>query len=64
MADKQNGSARFFRLGAVFWLLVAALVGIAHFFWGVVSESVPFVIGAVFVAVLGGFVIVYFARSK
>ena len=64
MADKQNGGARFFRLGAVFWLLIAALVGIAHFFWGVVSESVPFVIGAVLAAVLGGFVIVYFARSK
>jgi len=62
MADRGNGGGRFFRLGAVFWLLIAALVGIAHFFWGVVSESAPFVIGAVFFAVIGGFVII--ARSK
>jgi len=64
MADKKNGGARFFRLGALFWLLIAALLGIAHFFWGGDTQSVGFVIGAVFFAVIGGFVIVYFARPK
>jgi hypothetical protein len=64
MADKKNGGGRFFRLGAVFWLLIAALLGIAHFLWGGATQSVGFVLGAVVCAVIGGFVIVFFARSK
>lgn len=63
MADKQNGG-RFFRLGAAFWLLIAALLGIAHFLWGAATQSVGFVIAAVVCAVIAGFVIVFFARSK
>jgi uncharacterized protein YacL len=63
MAKKQNG-ARFFRLGAVFSLLIAALLGIAHFFWPLTSETVPFVIGLVLFAIIGIFGIVYLAQSK
>lgn len=64
MAKNQNGSARFFRLGAAFSLLIAALLGIAHFFWPLTSETVPFVIGLVVFAIVSIFVIVYLAQSK
>ena len=64
MARKQNSSAIFFRLGAVFWLLIAALMGIAHFLWPLVSEThgfdMLFVIGVLAV----GFLLVWIAKPK
>lgn len=61
---KDKGGANFWMLGAGFWLVIAALLGIAHFFWPIISETVPFVLGLVFFGVIGGFVLAYFKRPR
>ena len=64
MARKQNSSAIFFRLGAVFWLLIAALMGIAHFLWPLVSETHGFAMLFVIGVLAVGFLLVWIAKPK
>ena len=64
MADKQFGGSRFWVLGAVWWFVIAALLGFVHFIFPGLVEGPLFVIVAVLLAVIGTFAIVYFARPK
>ena len=64
MAAKRNKEARFFRLGAGFWLVIAAFIGIAHFFWPAASGSVGFTVLAVLAAVVAGFFLVWIAQGR
>lgn len=64
MTRKQNNSAIFFRLGAVFWLLVAAVVGIAHFVSPVFSETRVFATLFVTAALVIGFLLVWIVKPK
>ncbi len=64
MAEKKFGSSRFLVLGAVYWLAVAALIGIAHRLWPGLAESAPFIVSVVLGVSIAGFVIVYIFRPK
>lgn len=64
MADKKFGGSRFLMLGAAYWLVVAAIVGIAHHFWPDLADSGRFVIAMVFGVVIAGFIVVYLFRPK
>lgn len=64
MADRRLAGSKFWVLGAVYWIVIAALIAVAHFFWPHVSETVPFVAAAVLGAFIGGFAIVYLFRPK
>jgi hypothetical protein len=56
--------SRFWVLGSIYWMVVAALVGAAHYFWPHVADSAPFFFAAVLGAIIGGFAIVYLFRPK
>lgn len=56
--------SRFWVLGAIYWMAVAALVGAAHYFWPHAADSAPFFFAAVLGAVIAGFAIVYLFRPK
>ena len=64
MADKQFGGSRFWALGAVWWFVIAALLGLVHLVFRDLVEGPLFVVIAVLLAVVGTFAIVYFARPK
>jgi hypothetical protein len=64
MARKENNGAMFFRLGAVFWLLVAAVLGVAHWFWPIFSSAKAFSFGFVLIVLAGGFLIVALLKPK
>ncbi len=64
MADKKFGGSRFLVLGAVYWLVVAGLFGIAHRFWPELTDSQPFAVAVVFGVVIAGFVLVYLFQRK
>jgi hypothetical protein len=64
MAGKQFGGSRFWALGAVYWFVIATLLGLVHFVFPDLVEGPLFVIVAVLLAVVGTFAIVYFARPK
>ncbi|GAA0525176.1 hypothetical protein FHS83_001904 [Rhizomicrobium palustre] len=64
MAGQKIDSGCFFRLGAVFWLIIAALVGVAHFIWPIFSETRGFATLFVIAALALGFGLVYLAKPK
>lgn len=64
MAEKKFGGSKFLIMGAAYWIVVAALIGLAHKLWPGLAESVPVVIAAVLGVVIVGFVIVYIFRPK
>jgi len=64
MAGKQFGGPRFWALGAVWWFVIAALLGLVHLIFPGLVEGPVFVIVAALLAVVGTFAIVYFARPK
>ena len=64
MAGKQFGGSRFWVLGAVWWFVIAALLGLVHLVFRDLVEGPLFVVVAVLLAVVGTFAIVYFARPK
>lgn len=61
---KQFGGPRFWALGAVYWVVVAGLIGLAHKLWPAQSETTPVVIGTVLVVVIVGYGLVFLMRPK
>jgi small-conductance mechanosensitive channel len=55
---------RFWVLGSIYWMVVAVLVGTAHYFWPHIADTAPFFFAAVLGAVIAGFAIVYLFRPK
>jgi hypothetical protein len=64
MAGKKFGGSGFLLLGAAYWLVMAALLAAAHYFWPDLTFSQPFIVGTIFAAVIAGFLIVYFFRPR
>jgi hypothetical protein len=64
MAERKFGGPRFWAMGAIFWLLVAACLGIAHRIWPGLTETPPVVAGTVAVVVIVGFGLVFLLRPK
>lgn len=63
--DKRKfGGPRFLALGGIYWMVVAALIGLAHKLWPAASESTPIVAVTVFVVVVVGFGLVFLFRPK
>lgn len=64
MAKREFGGPRFFALGAVWWFVVAGVMGLLHFVFPGLVESPLVVVIAVAVAVVGMFLIVAAGRPK
>jgi hypothetical protein len=64
VGDRRFAGSKFWVLGAVYWILTAALVTLAHYLWPHVADTAPFFFAAVLGAVIGGFAIVYLFRPK
>jgi succinate-acetate transporter protein len=64
MAKREFGGPRFFALGAVWWFVVAGVMGLLHRIFPSLVETPLVVVIAVALALLGTFTIVYFARPK
>lgn len=64
MPGKGFGGARYFRLGALWWIFLAALIGLAHVFVPELSET-PLVVASVVIGmVIAGLVVLWFMRPK
>lgn len=64
MPQKGFGSARYFRLGALWWILLAAMIGLAHVFVPDLAET-PLVVASVVIGmVIAGLVVLWFVRPK
>lgn len=64
MAEKKFGGSRYFALGAVWWFVIAGVLGVLHLIFPDLVETPTFVVVAVLIAVVGTFAIVYFARPR
>lgn len=62
--NRKFGGPRFWALGAIYWMVVAAALGLAHKYWPGISESSPVVAVSVFVVVVVGFGLVFLFRPK
>ncbi len=64
MAGRQFGGSKYFTLGALWWFVIAGVMGILHLIIPGLVETPLVVVVAVLVAIVGSFAIVYFARTK
>jgi hypothetical protein len=64
MAKKEFGGSKYFTLGALWWFVIAGVMGVLHLIFPGLVETPLVVILAVVVALAGSFAIVYFARTK
>ena len=64
MAGKQFGGPKYFTLGALWWFVIAGVMGVLHLIIPGLVETPFVVVVAVLVAIIGSFTIVYFARTK
>jgi hypothetical protein len=64
MARREFGGPRFFTLGALWWFVIAGVMGVLHLVFPGLVETPLVVIAAVAVALIGSFAIVYFVKGK
>jgi hypothetical protein len=64
MAKREFGGPRFFALGAVWWFVIAGVMGVLHLIFPGLVETPFVVVIAVIVAIIGSFALVYLGRPK
>ncbi len=64
MAKKEFGGPKYFTLGALWWFIIAGVMGVLHLIFPGLLESPVVVVIAVAVAVVGTFLIVTAGRPK
>ena len=64
MAEKRLSGTKFWLLGAAYWIVVAALLGLVARVWPQLAGSDVFFYGAIAAAGAGALTIVYLFQSK